>query len=209
MDIAGSHSPASSSVGGDENDYYGLQDERQLSSSPELDHAGDMSTGVDGERKSAFYDYKQEKTLRQTDAKLFFQQQQQQGAGQSGWNSPVLRSASTWGGPGAFSKNGSVRSFTSSHHHSALPFHPFLAGGTPTVSRSHTPGISAATGLASFDKPPEESQVQGAGMGRFDPHGILDTASSAPRYIVPTADGRPIEPKGAYASRKFTNERTT
>jgi AMP deaminase len=169
-----------------------------------------MSTGVDGERKSAFYDYKQEKTLRQTDAKLFFQQQQQQGAGQSGWNSPVLRSASTWGGGGAISKTGSVRSFTSSHHHhSALPFHPFFAGGAPTASRSHTPGISAATGLASFDKAPEHSQVQGAGMGRFDPHGILDTASSAPRHIIPTVDGKPIEPKGGYAASKFTNQRTT
>jgi AMP deaminase len=208
MDMTGAaastHSRASSSVGDDDNGYYGFQDEGQLSSSPDFDHTGDMSTGVDGGRKSAFYDYKQEKTLRQTDAKLFYQQQQQQGAGQSGWNSPVLR-ASTWGGGGARSKNGSVRSFASSHHHiPSLPSHPFFAGGA-AASRSHTPGIPA-TGLASLDKPREDSEVQGAGMGRFDPHGILDTVSaSVPQYTVPPPDGGPIDPKGGYASREFTN----
>ncbi|KAA8907325.1 hypothetical protein FN846DRAFT_700560 [Sphaerosporella brunnea] len=197
MDIpgaAGIHSRAASSAGDDDNDYNGFQDESQLSSSPEIDHAGEMSTGMDGERKSAFYDYKQEKTLRQTDAKLFFQQQQQYhgAAGQSGWNSPVLRS-SNWGGPGTRSKNGSVRSFTSSHQQN-LPLHPFFAG-TPT-SRSHTPA-PPATGLASLEKPREASMVQGPGMGRFDPHGILE---AVPQYTVPTPDGGSIDAKSGYAS---------
>ena len=74
---AGSHSRAPSSIGDGENDFYGIRDESHLSSSPDLDHADDDA--VDGTRKSAFYDYKQEKTLRQTDAKLFYQQQQQGG----------------------------------------------------------------------------------------------------------------------------------
>lgn len=195
MDIghAPTYSP-SSSVGPDENDFYGIYDESQLSSSPEIDHAADISSGADGERKSAFFDYKQEKTLRQTDAKLFFQQQQQAG-GHSGWNSPNLRST-TWGPAGNLSKAGSVRSYTSSHH-------PQLGGASAAAAALKGPiaPATAALGLGSLDRPKEDSEVQGPGMSRFDPHGILESASQrAPSQLV--AGGLPADVQGGYASRE-------
>jgi len=213
MDIeaAGSHlvhSRAPSSAGPDESDYYNLNDSSQLSSSPEAGHADDMGAGTDGKRKSAFYDYKQEKALRQTDAKLFFQQHHSQGGGQSGWNSPILRS-STWGGPttGGLSKPGSVRSFTSSHHHNPLqtPALQQPSFNAPVGSRSQTPGITAV-GLASLDKPREDSQTQGPGMGQFDPHGITESASGGvelPQLTASSANPLPFDPRGGYASSKF------
>ena len=191
-----SRSRASSSLGVDENDFYNYSRESQLSSSPELDHADDMRSGVDGERKSAFYDYKQEKTLRQADAKLFYQQQQQQHQQQqaSGWNSPVMRS-STWGGGANISRTASVRSFTSSHYPHSV---------------QNTPGAAAAgnkvpaNGLASLDKPKEHTEVQGPGMGRFDPYGILDSAGalSTAHHLAPQNGVATLETQGGYADRE-------
>lgn len=74
----------------------------------EHDEFAALRNGNGGEEKSAFYDYKQEKTLRHTDAKLFYQQQQNPTA-----FSPSMR-ASTWGG-GKPSRSASVMSGTASN----------------------------------------------------------------------------------------------
>lgn len=179
----------------DENEFY--YHESQPPSSPESENPAEMRGGVDGERKSAFYDYKQEKTLRQTDAKLFYQQQQQQqqGGAQSGFNSPIIR-ATTWGGLGGgnLSRAASVRSFNSSHHQISAFTAPLSASvyGQASGTRSPAIGIPHA-GLASVEKPKENVEVQGPKMGRFDPHGTLDTVSplTSNNNVPPQGDPPP------------------
>ncbi|CAZ85602.1 unnamed protein product [Tuber melanosporum] len=158
--------------------------------SPEDDHADqDSLGGSDEERKSAFYDYKQEKALKQTDAKMFYQQQQQ---ANSGWNSPIMRaSTGNWAGPGGSggignpSRAGSVRSFTSSHqlplHHH--PHHQYLgsAAGGSTLgiagSRSLANATPAPLGMVSLEQPKEHEGIQAPDMARFDPHGVVASAA--------------------------------
>ncbi|KAG0636083.1 hypothetical protein HOY80DRAFT_386128 [Tuber brumale] len=183
--------------------------------SPEDDHADqDSLGGGDEERKSAFYDYKQEKTLKQTDAKMFYQQQQQ---ANSGWNSPVMRaSTGNWAGPGGgggignLSRAGSVRSFTSSHqlphlHHS---HHQHLgpAAGASTLgvagSRSLANATPAPPGMASLEQPKEHVDIQAPEMARFDPHGVVASAAARQSgdFINPHGEVLP-EPQGGYIDR--------
>lgn len=190
----------------DEADRFARHDENQLSSSPEPDD--DFSTlhdAAEGERKSAFYDYKQEKALRQADAKLFYQPQQGH-ASSVGWNSPVLR-ASTWGGGGNLSRADSVVSISSLQHqqthgtHSGPTGKPVVSGRTPT-------------GMASLDKSVDKSEVQMSSIGRFDPHGVLEansrrsgmggqqTTGDAQRPAAPS-----VEATGSYASRTCVHGR--
>jgi len=182
-----------------------------LSSSPEDDHTDqDFLGDEDEERKSAFYNYKQEKTLKQTDAKMFYQQQQQ---ANSGWNSPVMRaSTGNWTGPsggsgiGNLSRAGSVRSFTSSHqpphlHHSHHQYLGPAAGGSTlsiTASRSFGNTAPAPVGMASLGKPKEHEGVQAPEMSRFDPHGVVASAArQRGDFINPQGEMLP-EPQGGY-----------
>jgi len=189
-----------------------------LSSSPEDDdHADkDFLGGEDEERKSAFYNYKQEKTLKQTDAKMFYQQQQQ---ANSGWNSPVMRaSTGNWAGPsgggggiGNLSRTGSVRSFTSSHqppylHHSHHQYLGPAAGGSTlsiTASRSLGNATPAPVGMASLEKPKEYGGVQAPEMSRFDPHGVIASAArQRGDFINPQGEMLP-EPQGGYVGGEY------
>lgn len=179
-----------------------------LSSSPEDGHADrNYNGGRDGERKSAFYDYKQEKILKQTDAKLFYQQQQ----GGSGWNSPIMR-ASTWGAPGGnVSRAASVRSFNSSHQHPHT--HPHTqqylgpAAGTTIGSVFGSRGIgatSALVGLAAMEKPKEHGGIQVPEMSRFDPHGVIANAQDMAysNYTAPPQGEAPLAPQGSYVDSR-------
>jgi len=168
------------------NPFSTVHDESTLSSSLELDPGRDIRDAAAGERKSAFYDYKQEKTQRQTDAKLYFQQQQQQS---SGWNSPIIRS-STWGGN--LGKTSSVQSFTSSHQHHSHQNTSFAPHFIPVIgsrSQFHTTGIHTG-GMASFDNALEASEILSPGMSRCDLHGIQEFAapSTPPRNFQPCCD---------------------
>ncbi|RPA98044.1 AMP deaminase [Choiromyces venosus 120613-1] len=184
-----------------------------LSSSPEDDHADRGFLGGRGEeRKSAFYDYKQEKTLKQTDAKMFYQQQQQ---ANSGWNSPIMRaSTGNWAGPsgggiGNLSRAGSVRSFTSSHqqphlHHSHQQYLGPAAGGS-TLNIAGLRGLGNTTpaplGMASLDKPKEHGGIQAPEMSRFDPHGVVACAAKQRAdFINPQGEILP-EHQGGYVDR--------
>lgn len=176
-----------------------------LSSSPDDDQADkDFLTGRD-ERKSAYYDYKQEKTLKQNDAKMFYQQQQQ---ANSGWNSPVMRgSTGNWGGN--LSRTGSVRSFTSAQQQMHLHQHGHhthnqllgLAGGGPTLSIAGSRALGPPTaplGLPSLDKPKEHSGIQAPEMSPYDPHGVV--AKQRGEAILPgifQGEARP-ESQGGY-----------
>lgn len=149
------------------------QDDLLLSSSPD---GGDLfeppKSGPDGMRISAFYDYKQERTLRETDAKLSFQQQLQHGGAQStGFNSPLLRST-TWAGAPGLSRTGSVMSLSSLDHHG--PKHLTSHFATPAMGpiREFQTGTLPPTGMASLEKPKHVGEVQIPSMGRFNPDAI-------------------------------------
>lgn len=179
-----------------------------LSSSPEDDHADrNYNGGRDGERKSAFYDYKQEKILKQTDAKLFYQQQQ----GGSGWNSPIMR-ASTWGAAGGnVSRAASVRSFNSSHQHPHTHSHgqqylgPAAGAAIGGVAGSRGMGVTAATvGLATLEKPKEHGGIQVPEMSRFDPHGVIASAQDLAHsyYTVPPQGDASLATQGSYVDSR-------
>ncbi|KAL7269463.1 AMP deaminase [Rhizina undulata] len=207
------HRVVSDTESHDEESFY--DDERDQSSPPDdglqRGELGGSRGIVDGERKSAFYDYKQEKTMKQTDAKLFYQQQQQHGGGHhtGGWNSPVMR-ASTWNTGGNLSRTGSVMSFSSLHqqHHIHSPhpgYNPQYAGtaaGTAGTSVAGSKGrASIATmphGLASLDKPKENSEVQAPEMSRYDPHKALP-ADGRHQYTIPLHGQAPSGAQGNYA----------
>ncbi|KAI5850426.1 hypothetical protein DFP73DRAFT_524175 [Morchella snyderi] len=189
-----------------------------LSSSPEDDHAErNYNGGRDGERKSAFFDYKQEKILKQTDAKLFYQPQQ---PGGSGWNSPIMR-ASTWGGGGNVSRAASVKSINSSYQHPNPHSHGHqylgpAAGATIGSSVAGARGMGAPVapaGLASLDKPKEHEGIQVPEMGRFDPHGVISSAQdlAQPHDIASLHGEAPSASKGSYIDRDpvLSNELTT
>jgi len=155
------HSAPESHDGGE--DGY---DEQQSGAAQSSD--GVSATSNTGERKSAFYDYKQEKTLKDMDAKLFYHQQQHSqvhtplgGVGGSYYSSPLIRAQTlppNVGNP--LSRTASMKSF-GSHQHQAQ---------SPGPGRSAIP-----TGLASLDKPAESDEVQApSGMERFDPHRVTD-----------------------------------
>lgn len=178
-------------------DRYGQQDELQFSSSPELDDAfSSLHNEPERERQSAFYDYKQEKALRQTDAKLFYQPQQ--GTSSAGWHSPVTRS-STWGG--GVSRPESVKSMGSLQQSSHL-----TGSNTPTVS--HHPGhpfsgqSRGVTGLASLEKPVTSSEVQVSSIGRFDPHGVLDAHANRPVAPAAQTQNNPRLPNSGYTETR-------
>ncbi|KAI5808174.1 hypothetical protein DFH27DRAFT_590182 [Peziza echinospora] len=113
-------------------------------------------------RRSAFYDYKQEKTLKEMDAKLFYQQQQHSqthtpyhtGAGGS-YSSPLMRAQTV---PNPLSRTASMKSF-SSHYFG---------------NQHHSPGLGRSAmplGMASLDKPAISDEVQApGGMDNFNPH---------------------------------------
>ncbi|PWW79313.1 AMP deaminase [Tuber magnatum] len=181
-----------------------------LSSSPEDDHAEqDFLGGNDEEMKSAFYDYKQEKALKQTDAKMIYQQQQQ---ANSGWNSPLMRaSTGNWAGPiggsgiGNMSRAGSVRSFASSHqqphlHHS---YHqclgPAAGGSTSSITGSRGLGNTslAPLGMASHERPKEHGGIQAPEMSRFDPHGVGDATRQRGDFINPQGEMLPESQGGS------------
>lgn len=143
---------------------------------------GASNTSNTAERKSAFYDYKQEKTLKDMDAKLFYHQQQhnqvptplytQSGTGGSYYSSPLIRAQTlplNAGNP--LSRTASMKSF-GSHHYTQQQTHQPLALG-----RSAIP-----VGLASLDKPTGNDEVQSPSwMEKSDPHRgpIADNNSSA------------------------------
>lgn len=108
-------------------------------------------------RKSAFYDYKQEKALKDMDAKLFYHQQQynqvptplytQSGVGGS-YSSPLIRAQTFSPNAGnPLSRTASMKSF-GSHHYTQQPTHQSLALG-----RSAIP-------VASLEKPAGSDEVQ-------------------------------------------------
>lgn len=181
-----------------------------LPSSPEDDHADlGYSGGREGGRKSAFYDYKQEKILKQTDAKLFYQQQQ----GGSGWNSPIMR-ASTWGATGGnvsrnVSRAASVRSFNSSHQHPHTHSHgqQYLgpAAGAATGSVAGPRGMVASAvpvGLATVEKPKERGEIQVPEMGRFD-HDVASARDLAQsQYHVSSQEESLLAPQGSYVDSR-------
>lgn len=180
-----------------------------LSSSPEDDHAErNYNGGRDGERKSAFFDYKQEKILKQTDAKLFYQPQQ---PGGSGWNSPIMR-ASTWGGGGNVSRAASVKSINSSYQHPNPHSHGHqylgpAAGATIGSSVAGARGMGASVapvGLASLDKPKEHAGIQVPEMSRFDPHGVISSAQNlAQPHDIASSHGEALSaPKGSYVDSR-------
>src|SRR5690606_22423615 len=105
------------------------------------------------ERRSAYYDYKEDRSLKHADAKAYYQHQtyreQLQAPGSAGLNSPSLKA----GGP--LSRTASVKSFSSMQPMNPTPQH-----------RSTAP-----LGLASWEKPPRASDIQGpAQLDEFDPH---------------------------------------
>lgn len=177
-----------------------------LSSSPEDEHADrNYSGGRDGGRKSAFYDYKQEKILKQTDAKLFYQQQQQGG---SGWNSPIMR-ASTWGAPGGgVSRAASV---SSSHQHPHIHPHSqqYLgpAAGAAIGSAAGSRGMGASTapvGLATMGKPKEHGGAQIPEMSRVDPQDVFvsDRDMAHPHYNVSSPGEVSLALQGSYVDSR-------
>jgi len=141
---------------------------------------GVSTAGNTGERKSAFYDYKQEKTLKDMDAKLFYHQQQHgqvhtphSGAGGSYYSSPLIRAQTLPANAGnPLSRTASMKSF-GSHQNQAQ---------SPGLGRSAIP-----IGLASLDKPSGSDEVQApGGMERFDPHRVTDR-SVAGSYGQPSS----------------------
>lgn len=189
MDRDHPDSPESlSSVEGLE-DLHG-QDELHLSTSPDGDDPfGPPKSGPDGMRISAFYDYKQERTLRETDAKLSFQQQLQQGTSQTpGWSSPMMR-ASTWAGAPGLSRTGSVMSLSSLDYHG--PKHISSQIATPGMGPIREKEITnlPPTGMASLEKPKDVGEVQGPIMGKFNPDAL--SPAHDPNF------------QGSYAHRMF------
>lgn len=176
----------------------------------EDDHADrPYSGGREGGRKSAFYDHKQEKILKQSDAKLFYQQQQ----GGSGWNSPIMR-ASTWGatGGGGVSRNvsraASVRSFNSSHQHPHTHSHgqqylgPAAGAVIGGAAGSRGMGASAApVGLATMEKPKEHGGIE---VPEFDPHNIVASAQdmAQSQYNVSSQEEVSPAPQGSYVESR-------
>ncbi|RPA77940.1 AMP deaminase [Ascobolus immersus RN42] len=108
------------------------------------------------ERRSAYYGYKQDRSLKHADAKAYYQhstyRDQLHAPGSGGVNSPSLK-AGHHGGP--LSRTASVRSFSSMQPMNHTPQHR----------------TTAPIGLASWDKPPHALDVQGsAQLDQFDPH---------------------------------------
>ncbi|RPB24725.1 AMP deaminase [Terfezia boudieri ATCC MYA-4762] len=129
---------------------------------------GVLTAGNIGERKSAVYDYKQEKTLKDMDAKLFYHQQQHSqvhtphsGVGGGYYSSPLIRAQTLPPNAGnPLSRTASMKS-AGSHQQQAQ---------SPGLGRSSIP-----IGLASLDKPSGSDEVQvPGGMERFDPHRVSD-----------------------------------
>ncbi|KAI5776656.1 hypothetical protein EDC01DRAFT_681312 [Geopyxis carbonaria] len=200
MDISTGSSRSTSALDNSEDHQLNSHSADILSSSPDIDDSATIDGLRDGERKSAFYDYKQEKTHRQTDAKLFFQQQQQHGGSQAGgYNSPIIR-ASTWASGGNLSRTGSVMSFNSSHHHHSQ--FSTAHAVDPAISDGKNLNIVVpATGLGTIDKLPQQSEVQGPGMSRFDPHGVLDSGEST---SARNPGGAGAAPQTGYVNRDPT-----
>lgn len=183
----------------------------------EDDHADrPYSGGREGGRKSAFYDHKQEKILKQTDAKLFYQQQQ----GGSGWNSPIMR-ASTWGTTGGgvsrnVSRAASVRSFNSSYQHPHTHSHgqQYLgpAAGAVIGGAAGSRGMGASTtpvGLATMEEPGEHGGIQ---VPEFDPHNIVASAQdmaqsqfnvSSQEEVLPAPQGSYVESRCSWTYTLF------
>lgn len=174
-----------------------------LSSSLGDDHADlNYSDGREG-RKSAFYDYKQEKILKQTDAKLFYQQQQG-----SGWNSPIMR-ASTWGATGGnVSRAASVRSFNSSHQHPHTHSHgqQYLgpAAGAAIGSVAGFRGMPTPAVPVGLEKPKEYGGVQVPEMSRFDPHDIASAQDivQSQYHISSQEEGALLAPRESYVDSR-------
>lgn len=182
-------------------------------SSTEDDHADrNYGGGREGGRKSAFYDHKQEKMLKQSDAKLFYQQQQHGG---SGWNSPIMR-ASTWGtAGGGVSRNesraASVRSFNSSHQHPHTHPHgqqylgPAAGAVIGSVVGSRGMGASATpVGLATMEKPKEHSGIQIPELSRFDSHDIIASAQdmAQSQYNISPQEEASLPHQGSYVDSR-------
>jgi AMP deaminase len=131
-------------------------DELHHSDDHEEDAANQEKQKPGEERRSAYYDYKQDRSLKHADAKAYYQHQtyreQLNTPGSAGINSPTLK-AGNHGGP--LSRTASVRSFSS------------MQPMNPTPQHRH----AAPLGLASLEKPPQAFDVQGsAQLDEFDPH---------------------------------------
>lgn len=204
--LRASHS-LSSHESDDEADRFTHLNENQLSSSPELDDGfSDLHGAADGERKSAFYDYKQEKALQQTDAKLFYQPQQGQSPSVGGWNSPAIRGSASAAG-GNLSRTASMMSMSSLHQQ---PQQSGTPGGSSAFQRKAAFG-RGCTGLPSLNKPSDNSEVEVSSIGRFDPHGVVEAKAHASSHgykqlvdSMPATGATPAEAHGGYAYRMYT-----
>ena len=157
------HVPSASEPEHEDHDGYFENQQNEEPHSPD----GASTTSRIGRRKSAFYDYKQEKALKDMDAKLFYHQQQynqvptplytQSGAGGS-YSSPLIRAQTFSPNAGnPLSRTASMKSF-GSHHYTQQPTHQSLALG-----RSAIP-------VASLEKPAGSDEVQSPSwMEKFDP----------------------------------------
>lgn len=155
---------------GDQDGYY----EDQQDGAGQTPDGESTASNTGGERKSAFYDYKQEKALKDMDAKLFYHQQQHtqvhtplSGAGGSYYSSPLIRAQTLPPNMGnSLSRTASMKSFGS--HHYAQQAQQAHQAQSPGLGRSAIP-----LGLASLDKPAGSCEVQApSGMERFDPHRV-------------------------------------
>ncbi|KAF8426256.1 hypothetical protein EV426DRAFT_593246 [Tirmania nivea] len=183
---------------GEEDGY----DEEQQSGAPQSPDG--VSTAINtGERKSAFYDYKQEKTLQNMDAKLFYHQQHNQvhtppWAGGSYYSSPLIRPQTlplNLGNP--LSRTASMKS-SGSHQHQVQ---------SPGLGRSAIP-----IGLASLEKPSGSDEVQApGGMERFDPHRVTDRSVAGSYGPSSNSHAHGAVQEQGFASRDTTisNELTT
>ena len=201
----GAHDVPSASDPEDEDHGEYLEDQQnEASQSPD----GASTTSNTGERKSAFYDYKQEKTLKDMDAKLFYHQQQhnqvstplytQSGVGGSYYSSPLIRAQalpSNAGNP--LSRTASMKSF-GSHHYTQQQTHQPLALGKSAIS----------VGIASLDKPAGSDAVQSPSlMEKFDPHRVAmaDNTSSATGGLLANSYSHEV---GHVHEQGFTSSRS-
>ncbi|KAK6340915.1 AMP deaminase [Orbilia brochopaga] len=130
--------------------------------SPERGHSSESDEET--KRRNAFYDYQQDKTLKQTDAKLFYSQLSRANT----MNSPLVDSAALSQAPSPAIMPKPVPAATFSHT-SPLDYLQASRGGSMAGSvKSSGAQKAMPLGYASLEKPLGEAEVQAPNMAGFN-----------------------------------------